>query len=551
MRQRRHQALTVHGNTANHGRWLALDGLGRSIMENGRAKTNRLGVDIDRDIDRTAIVAAGLAMMDEQGLRRCDFTAIADRLGIAQAALRGHFPDHDDLLAAMGRGMTEASPIAIAGKTWRDQLTRRALAARQTMLSRRDGSILFAHLPLPLPLGGSGVDAITTLCAAGFTLADAQAAVMLIDRLTIGWVLVEQAQPDAAELQLGFESQLGVVIAGIAASLGAGLATQDNRQSRFQSDLWVFLRDARESANISFSRTIHLNELDRRILLLLQAQGNMTLAAISTSNGVDKAQVSRAIKRLNESALVTRGGIRSPICLSHAGRLLADRLLRQAELRNRELAFGITDDQLVSLFGVLDTLLSRAVTLFEQERKLSAANQKLDEQVDFQDLVNDGLPDENGIAVDRSRILPPFITLCSYMLRGGALAHKRRTGLSNFETWVLVEVCRQSPISWPQLVIALSRDQSQAGRTVNHLIDSGLIERTGKPGRRHGFFAPTEEGRRIYEIIDETAAKRSAFLFQGIPAPQLEGFMTAFAVLVRNAEVQVAREKAIQEMDRT
>jgi DNA-binding MarR family transcriptional regulator len=269
------------------------------------------------------------------------------------------------------------------------------------------------------------------------------------------------------------------------------------------------------------------------------------------SNGVDKAQVSRAIKRMSEIALVTRGGIRSPIRLSHSGRQLADRLLRQAELRNRELTFGITDDQLVSLFGVLDTLLSRAVTLFEQERKLSAANQKQTEPVDFQDLVDDGLPDENGIAVDRSRILPPFITLCSYMLRGGALAHKRKTGLSNFESWVLVEVCRESPISWPQLVIALSRDQSQAGRTVNHLIDIGLIERTGKPGRRHGFFGPTEEGRRICEIINETAMKRSEFLFQGIAAPQLDGFMTAFEMLSHNAEVQVAREKAIQEMDRS
>ncbi len=106
-------------------------------------------------------------------------------------------------------------------------------------------------------------------------------------------------------------------------------------------------------------------------------------------------------------------------------------MLRLAELRNRELTFGISDDQVVTLFGVLDTLLGRAIALFEQERKFVALNQGQG-PVDFQDLVDEGLPD-NGVAVDRSRVLPPFITLSSYMLRGGALAHKRRTGLSNFE----------------------------------------------------------------------------------------------------------------------
>src|SRR5690606_13533585 len=137
-------------------------------------------------------------------------------------------------------------------------------------------------------------------------------------------------------------------------------------------------------------------------------QGGLTLAAISMACGVDKAQVSRAIKRMGEVSLLSRGGIRSPIRLSATGRQLAERLLRQAELRNRELTFGISDDQLGTLSDVLDILLARAITLFEQERRLSAASQR-PEQVDFQDLVDEGLPGENGVAVDRSRVLPPFV----------------------------------------------------------------------------------------------------------------------------------------------
>lgn len=504
------------------------------------------------DISRDDIISAALTVLDDAGTECCDRAAIAAQLGVTRGVIETNFPvkaGADTLGAAMALRIMAAFPIEATGESWRDRLTQRALKARRVLLSRPGASRLFACLPLPLPFDGGAREIIAALHATGASREEAEAAVVLVDRLTIGSALVEESQSDLVDAQDMFQQQLATVIRGIALPFAAPeAASGDMRRSQFQSKLWVFLRNARESANIAFARTVHLNELDRRILLLLQAQGDMTLAAISTSNGVDKAQVSRAIKRLGEVGLVGRGGIRTPIHLSQSGRNLAEKLLRQAELRNRELTFGVSDAQMVTLFGVLDMLLARAVALFEQERKLSATNQK--ETVDFQDLVDEGLPGENGVAVDRSRLLPPFITLCSYILRGGALAHKRQTGLSNFDSWVMNEICRQPPISWPQLVLALYRDQSQAGRTVKHLIDVGLVERTGKPGRRHGFFGPTPEGRRIYDIITETTVKRSEFLFQGIDEKRLDIFMTAFDILCRNAEVQAARERAIQEMDR-
>lgn len=515
-------------------------------MNSSKAALERFGA----GADKAAIVAAGLAILDREGLAGCTIEAVAERLRIKPDDISPYFSDRKDMLIALGCEMTRVAPVDEPADSWRDQLKQRAAAGRQAMLSRRDGSLLFAQMPALFPMGGSGFDSVPAMCAAGFTLADARAAVLLVDRFTIGWVMTEQSRPEMADLQGQFEDQFDIVLAGIAAAQPSGIAARrDDRQSRFQSKLWVFLRDARESGNISFARTAHINELDRRILLLIQAQGGLTLAAISMACGVDKAQISRAIKRMSEVSLLSRGGIRSPIRLSTTGRQLAEKLLRQAELRNRELTFGVSDEQIETLSDVLDTLLSRAITLFEQERLLSVTNQR-PEQVDFQDLVDEGLPGENGVAVDRSRVLPPFITLCSYMLRGGALSHKRQTGLSNFETWVISEVCANPPISWPQLVLALYRDQSQAGRTVNHLIENGLVERTGRPGRRHGFFSPTAEGQRLSDIIQETAVRRSEFLFQGIPAAQLDTFMTAFETLARNAEVQVARERAIQEMDR-
>jgi predicted transcriptional regulator len=497
-----------------------------------------------------AILAAALGLLDEQGLTGLTMPALAGRVGSSVSEIATHFSSQDALHMAMAEAMAAAVVGAgQSGEGWRELLHARAIDARQAMLSRRDGGFLFSML-VDLP-GASVVDPLVPLCEAGFSPFDARAAIQLVDRFVCGWVIAEQAHPALAgdESAPDFEGQLETLLAGIAVTRAWGAPAAKHRL--FQGRLWVFLRNARDSANIAFARADHINELDRRILLLLQSQGDMTLAAVSMANGVDKAQVSRAIKRLSQVGLVQRTGIRSPLKLSASGRHLADRLVRLAELRNRELTFGIADDQLEDLFGVIDILLARAIALYEQERKLATtASQGKDAEIDFPDHAERDLEPGARIAVDRSRILPPFIALCSYMMRGGSLGYKRKTGLSNFDTWVLVEVCRDPPISWPQLVLALYRDQSQAGRTVNRLIEIGLVERSGKPGRRHGFFGPTSEGERIAAIINGMAARRSEFLFQGIPSPQLNNFMAAFDVLSRNAEVQLAREKAMQEMDR-
>jgi DNA-binding MarR family transcriptional regulator len=504
---------------------------------------------------RESILAIALDLLDEKGLGSCTLPALAERTGIALSELHGAFAQQADLLCAMAESMAAgAIEPAVDGEIpsgWRDLLRRRALNARAAMRSRRDGALLFAALADPPVIPGSGADAVAMLSESGFSNYDARAAIQLIDRFAMGWVIAELTQAEVLDDESwpDFSEQLDTLLTGIGQTRAIGGTAAKNRM--FQGTLWVFLRNARDSADIAYSRSDHMSELDRRIMLLLRAQGDLTLAAVSTANGVDKAQISRAIKRLTEGGLVDRGGIRSPLRLSAAGRQLTDRLVRLAELRNRELTFGITDEQLVDLFGVIDLLLTRAMALYEQERKLTQAQDPMAE-VDFSDHEKMNLPADRGaIPVDRSRILPPLITLCSYMMRAHALAFKRKTGLSNFDTWVLVEVSRNPPVSWPQLVLALYRDQSQAGRTVKRLIEIGLVERGGKPGRRHGFFSPTPEGARISEIINAMSAKRSEYLFQGVEAGRLANFMAAFDILSRNAAVQLAREKAMQEMDRS
>jgi DNA-binding MarR family transcriptional regulator len=152
------------------------------------------------------------------------------------------------------------------------------------------------------------------------------------------------------------------------------------------------------------------------------------------------------------------------------------------------------------------------------------------------------------MVVERSRILPPLITLATYLQRSGAPAFKRLTGLSSFEAWVLTEIGKDPPLDWGRLVRALERDHSQAGRTVRHLSERGLIERHGRPGRRNGSFSPTPEGMRLFTLISGAGQQRSEFLLQDIPAPQLSRFLAWCDVIMRNAEAQLEREHAVEEI---
>lgn len=502
---------------------------------------------------RADIVAAAFDLLEERGYERLSLRRLGEWLGIDPAGLRRHFARRTDLLEAMAAIMiaeTDAPEPAEGG--WQPRLRHRAAIQRKAMLSRRDGALLMTR---GTARQGMRDDAcVTALAAAGFAGDAAETAIELVDRFTLGWVVHEQAGTLApGDTEARFGTRLDTLLHALAPAATAPEARVEAAapaQSHFlQLRLWKVLHAARESAEIAYSRTMHLAELDRRILLLLESHGDLVPAEVSASMGVDKAQVSRAVKRLEEMGLLARDGVRSPLSLSPAGRVLTQRMLRLADLRNRELTFGVSDAQLVEFFAVLEKLMARAVLLLEQERKLIAAG-RTEVPLGYDELAAEADPANGGIVVERSRILPPMITLSSYAMRSAALVFKRLTGLSNFEAWVLNEIARTPPMEWNQLVQTINRDQSQAGRTVNRLIDMGLIERSGAPARRHGTFSPTPEGARLHALLEHAGYQRAAFLVQDLAPEQLKSFFTIFDIIAHNAEAQLSRERALDEMER-
>ena len=371
-------------------------------------------------------------------------------------------------------------------------------------------------------------------------------------KIVEAYALGARSKEGAAVPPSAFGSRLELILNGIEASLDESVPGAPEPEAPphvIQSELWQLLRKVRESAELAYAREQYLIELDRRILFLLQDRGPMVPADVSSAVGVDKAQVSRSVKRLLELRLVEREQIRAPLRLTRNGERLGKRLMRMAELRNRELTIDISDEELSDFYDTIEILLDRAMALYEQERGLAqgaipcrAGRCSVP--------VRDRDPGGEKVTLDRSRVIAPLMTLSSYFSRSGSLAFKRLTGLSSFEAFVLSEIGMDPPIDWATLVSALARDHSQAGRTVNSLMQRGLIVREGKPGRRHGRFLPSPDGARLHSVIHEAGRQRSAFLLTPLVPEQRARFLATFDKIRRNATSQLDRERAFAEIDR-
>ena len=372
-------------------------------------------------------------------------------------------------------------------------------------------------------------------------------ALQIVEAYVVGSLAAERASTGHPPVDPPpeFGVRLNIILNGLEPARISGTAGKP-ATSVIQSELWQLLFKVRESAEMAYARELDLIELDRRILFLLHNVGPLVPAGISVAVGVDKAQVSRSVKRLLEIRMVEREQLRSPLALTRKGQDHAVRLLRLADLRNRELTFDIGDAELTRFFNVMEKLLEQSVLLYEQERNFSQNLEPANFPRPGAAVESEGSADR--IVMDRSRIISPLMTLSSYFSRSGSLTFKRLTGLSSFEAWVLNEIGLAPPIDWNVLVERIDRDHSQAGRTVNALIDRGLVQREGGPGRRHGRFAPTQEGARLFEVIQQASRQRSAFLLGPLSQEERDEFLATFDKIRRNAVIQLERERAYEEL---
>src|SRR5690606_26171906 len=153
-----------------------------------------------------------------------------------------------------------------------------------------------AEVPLPNELADS----------LGDRAEDARSMVL---RLVAG-ALDERARKGGAEAQYlsSLEGQVELMLAGLRDRAQRGVPAnaqgREGRPQMLQSELWQVLHMVRESGDLAYAREAEMVELDRRILLRLNQYGGQSPADIAGWAGVDKAQVSRSVKRPLEGGLV-------------------------------------------------------------------------------------------------------------------------------------------------------------------------------------------------------------------------------------------------------
>ncbi|MFE6971649.1 TetR/AcrR family transcriptional regulator C-terminal domain-containing protein [Isoptericola sp. NPDC057653] len=175
-------------------------------------------------LDRRAIVAATLEVLDERGLDGLSLHAVAARLGVRQPALYHHFRNKAEVLAAaaaevLDRWHTERLPEP--DEDWRAFLARNAHSLRRAMLAVRDGARLVASTGPRAPNPANALAQVELLERHGFAGVDAVLAYIAVSRYTIGATLEEQATPDRTAIVPGQDLPAG---ADRLARLGAQVA---------------------------------------------------------------------------------------------------------------------------------------------------------------------------------------------------------------------------------------------------------------------------------------------------------------------------------------
>lgn len=186
-------------------------------------------------MNREAVVAEALGLLDDVGLDAVSTRQLAKRLNVEQPSLYWYFRTKKDLFAAMAATAMHphaTAPLPKPDDDWRDWFADNTRSFRRTLLAHRDGARLHAG---STPTGD--LDRIRHkmdfLVGSGVPEPDAQTAMLAASRFTVGSVLEEQADTSSGDCadppgdmpaidhESAFEAGLALILNGLAHRTGA------------------------------------------------------------------------------------------------------------------------------------------------------------------------------------------------------------------------------------------------------------------------------------------------------------------------------------------
>ena len=153
-------------------------------------------------LNRDAVLAAALRIIDEGGLEACTMRAVAAELGVEAMSLYWHVPNKDALLDGVIELMLgEIEQESLLDGDWSRSLGGFARTFRQVVLRHRNALPLLASRPLGAyaAAGRMTEQGIASLERAGFDRTTAIRAARTVTRYVMGFTLAERSPvPEAA-----------------------------------------------------------------------------------------------------------------------------------------------------------------------------------------------------------------------------------------------------------------------------------------------------------------------------------------------------------------
>jgi len=303
------------------------------------------------------------------------------------------------------------------------------------------------------------------------------------------------------------------------------------------------LRMIRESRVPGYEREAGYKEIQRQLIIMIGMFGGLSSHEIVTLTGHEKAQVSRAIKPLEEARLIARPRLRARLTLCTKGRTMYNRLLAMGRERDAMLTAGIEPDRLRRFAAMTDRLTVAAAHMYAEERRRSAEAGIINPSASSLDLPS--WPEGRRVKPPPGHLITPkLISLAAYLNRSAMLVYQRCEGLSHFQWQVLSRICADRPMPLARLILLVGRDKSQVGRTVGYLETAALIERTRPTRRRDIVLEPTARGMDVFRNMYEVGLDREERLLGGFTPEEREAYLALIAILTDNARGMLEREGA-------
>ena len=147
-------------------------------------------------LSRERVLRAGLAMADQGGLDTLTMRRLGHSLGVEAMALYRHVANRSDLVDGMVDIVFSEIDLPAAGTDWRIAMRRRAISARDVLMSHRWAVGVMESRSHPGPATLRHHDAVIgSLRAGGFDMAMAAHAYSLLDSYTYGFAQTQMNLP--------------------------------------------------------------------------------------------------------------------------------------------------------------------------------------------------------------------------------------------------------------------------------------------------------------------------------------------------------------------